>query len=96
MARKLSRIFDKKLDSCRGKTVLLWQQIQWGSRRLPGKMQKENSNPSPDIHQYVGPYRLEKTLGKGQTGKNKLRIDFTNFYFPIFSYYRVFEFCRLA
>lgn len=21
--------------------------------------------------QYVGPYRLEKTLGKGQTGKNQ-------------------------
>lgn len=23
-----------------------------------------------DYQQYVGPYRLEKTLGKGQTGKN--------------------------
>lgn len=32
-------------------------------------MQKENSNPSPEVHQYVGPYRLEKTLGKGQTGE---------------------------
>lgn len=31
-------------------------------------MQKENKAPS-DTHQYVGPYRLEKTLGKGQTGK---------------------------
>ena len=24
---------------------------------------------SSEAHQYVGPYRLEKTLGKGQTGK---------------------------
>jgi len=31
-------------------------------------MQKENKAPS-DTHQYVGPYRLEKTLGKGQTGE---------------------------
>jgi hypothetical protein len=31
-------------------------------------MQKENKAPS-ETHQYVGPYRLEKTLGKGQTGK---------------------------
>lgn len=43
-------------------------------------MQKENGAgglaPLPQVdplhpaqHQYVGPYRLEKTLGKGQTGK---------------------------
>lgn len=31
-------------------------------------MQKENNAPVEN-HQYVGPYRLEKTLGKGQTGK---------------------------
>lgn len=31
-------------------------------------MQKDNSAPT-ESHQYVGPYRLEKTLGKGQTGK---------------------------
>lgn len=31
-------------------------------------MQKENTAPA-ESHQYVGPYRLEKTLGKGQTGK---------------------------
>ncbi|XP_056638496.1 serine/threonine-protein kinase BRSK1 isoform X2 [Diorhabda sublineata] len=37
-------------------------------------MQKENSNPSPEVHQYVGPYRLEKTLGKGQTGLVKLGV----------------------
>lgn len=33
-------------------------------------MQKENNAPV-ESHQYVGPYRLEKTLGKGQTGKCK-------------------------
>ena len=27
---------------------------------------------SSDSHQYVGPYRLEKTLGKGQTGLVKM------------------------
>ena len=31
---------------------------------------KSNSKPIPyEAHNYVGPYRLEKTLGKGQTGK---------------------------
>lgn len=33
-------------------------------------MQKENKAPGT-IENYVGPYRLEKTLGKGQTGKSK-------------------------
>lgn len=30
-----------------------------------------NAREERDLHhyQYVGPYRLEKTLGKGQTGK---------------------------
>ncbi|XP_063843507.1 serine/threonine-protein kinase BRSK2-like isoform X1 [Scylla paramamosain] len=37
-------------------------------------MQKENSH-TPDNHQYVGPYRLEKTLGKGQTGLVKLGVQ---------------------
>ncbi|KAF5281054.1 hypothetical protein FQR65_LT14888 [Abscondita terminalis] len=37
-------------------------------------MQKENCNSSSEIQQYVGPYRLEKTLGKGQTGLVKLGI----------------------
>lgn len=32
-------------------------------------MQKENKAPGT-IENYVGPYRLEKTLGKGQTGKS--------------------------
>ena len=41
-----------------------------------GKMQKENTNPSPEIHQYVGPYRLEKTLGKGQTGEEGVVLFF--------------------
>ncbi|KAL1502557.1 hypothetical protein ABEB36_007682 [Hypothenemus hampei] len=39
-------------------------------------MQKENANPVPEVtHQYVGPYRLEKTLGKGQTGLVKLGVQ---------------------
>lgn len=33
-------------------------------------MQKENKAPSDAAFQYVGPYRLEKTLGKGQTGEH--------------------------
>ncbi|XP_031330054.1 serine/threonine-protein kinase BRSK2 isoform X2 [Photinus pyralis] len=37
-------------------------------------MQKDNCNSSSEIQQYVGPYRLEKTLGKGQTGLVKLGI----------------------
>ncbi|XP_031629810.1 serine/threonine-protein kinase BRSK1 isoform X2 [Contarinia nasturtii] len=36
-------------------------------------MQKENTAPV-ESHQYVGPYRLEKTLGKGQTGLVKLGV----------------------
>jgi hypothetical protein len=36
-------------------------------------MQQNKPNPigstNQDSYQYVGPYRLEKTLGKGQTGK---------------------------
>lgn len=32
------------------------------------KMQKENC--TSEGQQYVGPYRLEKTLGKGQTGED--------------------------
>lgn len=37
-------------------------------KKIKTKMQKENMAPVEN-HQYVGPYRLEKTLGKGQTGK---------------------------
>lgn len=37
-------------------------------------MQKETANSSPESYQYVGPYRLEKTLGKGQTGLVKLGV----------------------
>lgn len=44
------------------------------------KMQKENNAPV-ESHQYVGPYRLEKTLGKGQTGKWKIVTSFIAFYF---------------
>jgi hypothetical protein len=45
---------------------------RWKREKLstPAKMQKENKVPS-ETYQYVGPYRLEKTLGKGQTGKFK-------------------------
>lgn len=36
-------------------------------------MQQNKQNPigstNQDNYQYVGPYRLEKTLGKGQTGE---------------------------
>ncbi|XP_044763334.1 serine/threonine-protein kinase BRSK2 [Coccinella septempunctata] len=35
---------------------------------------KQNSTPVQEVHQYVGPYRLEKTLGKGQTGLVKLGV----------------------
>lgn len=27
-----------------------------------------------EVQQYVGPYRLEKTLGKGQTGKYLIAV----------------------
>ncbi|XP_073990296.1 BRSK family serine/threonine-protein kinase sugar-free frosting isoform X3 [Rhodnius prolixus] len=37
-------------------------------------MQKENCSLPTEQHQYVGPYRLEKTLGKGQTGLVKLGV----------------------
>lgn len=36
-------------------------------------MQKEN-NTTVENCQYVGPYRLEKTLGKGQTGMYSQKI----------------------
>ncbi|XP_055600932.1 serine/threonine-protein kinase BRSK2 [Uranotaenia lowii] len=39
------------------------------------EVQKENNTPSSnEAHQYVGPYRLERTLGKGQTGLVKLGV----------------------
>ena len=34
-----------------------------------GPATKESHNES---YQYVGPYRLEKTLGKGQTGQTQI------------------------
>ncbi len=38
-----------------------------------GKMTSANSTNSSntDFAQYVGPYKIEKTLGKGQTGKHE-------------------------
>lgn len=35
---------------------------------MQGKESPVGSN-TQETHQYVGPYRLEKTLGKGQTGE---------------------------
>ncbi|XP_021926347.1 serine/threonine-protein kinase BRSK2 isoform X3 [Zootermopsis nevadensis] len=37
-------------------------------------MQKEHNPTVGEHHQYVGPFRLEKTLGKGQTGLVKLGV----------------------
>ncbi|KRZ13818.1 Serine/threonine kinase SAD-1, partial [Trichinella zimbabwensis] len=37
-----------------------------------------NNIPSRDIYQFVGPYRLEKTLGKGQTGLVKLGTHYAS------------------
>lgn len=46
----------------------------WGHHDLLGAMSSARDINSADGHQhtyqYVGPYRLEKTLGKGQTGMN--------------------------
>ena len=36
-----------------------------------GPATKESHNES---YQYVGPYRLEKTLGKGQTGQTQINL----------------------
>ncbi|XP_065172466.1 serine/threonine-protein kinase BRSK2 isoform X2 [Atheta coriaria] len=36
---------------------------------------KETAGNVAEMHQYVGPYRLEKTLGKGQTGLVKLGVN---------------------
>lgn len=40
---------------------------------MQGKESPVGSN-TQETHQYVGPYRLEKTLGKGQTGLVKLGV----------------------
>ena len=40
-----------------------------GSTSVAGSGSASTSN---EAHQYVGPYRLEKTLGKGQTGLVKM------------------------
>ncbi|CAF0723657.1 unnamed protein product [Brachionus calyciflorus] len=45
--------------------------IQSVSNQTP---QLGNSGQSTTNHMYVGPYRLEKTLGKGQTGLVKLGV----------------------
>ena len=38
--------------------------------------QLNNLQNSTTNHMYVGPYRLEKTLGKGQTGLVKLGVHY--------------------
>lgn len=38
------------------------------------RMQQKEAQGAADSYQYVGPYRLEKTLGKGQTGLVKLGV----------------------
>lgn len=60
--------------SARGLSLVLVKHFDVFPDYLPDSstMQKENSH-TPDNHQYVGPYRLEKTLGKGQTGKSTAR-----------------------
>ena len=35
----------------------------------PPGVNSATTKAAMEAHQYVGPYRLEKTLGKGQTGK---------------------------
>lgn len=51
-----------------GKTFNLADQEEGsGSAAMQGKESPVGSN-TQETHQYVGPYRLEKTLGKGQTG----------------------------
>jgi len=44
------------------------QEESAGSAAMQGKESPVGSN-TQETHQYVGPYRLEKTLGKGQTGE---------------------------
>jgi len=44
------------------------QEESGGSAAMQGKESPVGSN-TQETHQYVGPYRLEKTLGKGQTGE---------------------------
>ena len=47
-----------------------------------GPATKESHNES---YQYVGPYRLEKTLGKGQTGQTPI-IKKQDWFMTIFMY----------
>lgn len=41
----------------------------WFVNPRNGAMQRDNHGSGIDPRQYVGPYRMDKTLGKGQTGK---------------------------
>ena len=42
------------------------------SAAAAGQSSSGERGQSSEAHQYVGPYRLEKTLGKGQTGLVKM------------------------
>lgn len=44
--------------------LCLWSDLVWSV-----KMEGGGSTGTSEVYQYVGPFRLEKTLGKGQTGK---------------------------
>lgn len=46
-------------------------------------MQRDNHGSGIDPRQYVGPYRMDKTLGKGQTGKSSTDTDFNCFGHPL-------------
>lgn len=65
-----------------GKPVFLGQsgnladQEEGGSAAMQGKESPVGSN-TQETHQYVGPYRLEKTLGKGQTGASSPDLHFS-------------------
>lgn len=61
MIRSTSAVFT-------GQPFNLADQEEGGSSAaMQGKESPVGSN-TQETHQYVGPYRLEKTLGKGQTG----------------------------
>ena len=56
-----------------------------------------NTQDHHHVYQYVGPYRLEKTLGKGQTGKFEsetifeILFDFKYFFFKFIFLFVLFD-----
>ena len=55
-----------------------------GSGSSAGGGQTSANTSSNEAHQYVGPYRLEKTLGKGQTGRKYILILMATHYHIIY------------